>query len=403
VATILVADDDHLLRAIMRECLERADHTVLEAGDGIAALDIALDERPDCLLLDVMMPLARGLEVVRQVRLQEDWNPAIIMISARTRFADRMNALDAGANAYVEKPFEPDGLLDMIDKNMREAGPSGAIDRVTAAWAAIADTRPDDEPAVEPARQDAPPADDPDRAERYFRERLDVTLGRQRTETEERTERYFRESLNVALRRGHSTDDVVVPETPAAAATESLFGQAIRRTLGHSSETPPRLPLTDESLQSIWEASLEAVAGTAIERDIPTVTGPRVPHPLATLFDRAADEVLDAHRALVSPATVVDAYWGERIATALTGREPTPGPPSRIDPVAVERTSRHALRTALAARDGATELSATWDRAIANLHQRDEELTRPHVLDALEAVVLGVGPRAPDVPVEVAS
>lgn len=402
MATILVADDDHLLRAILRECLERADHTVLEAGDGIAALDIALDERPDCLLLDVMMPLARGLEVVRQVRLQEDWNPAVIMISARTRFADRMNALDAGANTYVEKPFEPDGLLDIIDQSMREAGPSGAIDRVAAALAEIVDARGDDQPVVEQTRPDAPPSDEPDRAERYFRERLDVTLGRRRTETEQRTERYFREGLDVALRRGHAIDDVV-PETPAAAATESLFGQAIRRTLGHSSETSPRLPLTEESLQSIWEASLEAVAGTAIERDIPTVTGPRVPHPLATLFDRAADEVLDAHRALVSPATVVDAYWGERIATALTGREPAPGPQPRVDPVAVHRVSRNALRTALAARDGATELSVKLDRVIADLHQRDEESTRPHVLDALEAVVLGVSALALDVPVEVAS
>ena len=67
MSTILLADDDQLLRLIMRERLERAGHEVLECGDGFAALEIAMDARPECLVLDVLMPLSRGLEVVRQV------------------------------------------------------------------------------------------------------------------------------------------------------------------------------------------------------------------------------------------------------------------------------------------------------------------------------------------------
>lgn len=138
MATILVADDDQLLRAIIRDHLERADHTVLEAGDGIAAIDLALDERPDCLLLDVMMPLARGLEVVRRVRQEEDWHPTIAMISARTRVTDRLNALDAGADVYFEKPFEPDTLLAVVERHLRDAAPSRIVDVLGPIWSTVA-------------------------------------------------------------------------------------------------------------------------------------------------------------------------------------------------------------------------------------------------------------------------
>lgn len=105
--TILVADDDQLLRHILAKRLEREGYEVLECGDGMAALQIAMEEQPDCLVLDVMMPLARGLEVVRQVRRSDAGRqPAIVMVSARTRVTDRLNALEAGADAYLEKPVD---------------------------------------------------------------------------------------------------------------------------------------------------------------------------------------------------------------------------------------------------------------------------------------------------------
>ncbi len=123
MATILVADDDQLLRAILRDQLERADHAVLDAGDGIAAMSIALDEQPDVLVLNVMMPLARGLDVVRRVRRQDGWRPANVMISARTRVTDRLNAMEAGADAYFEKPFVPDELLQTITRLVADTAP----------------------------------------------------------------------------------------------------------------------------------------------------------------------------------------------------------------------------------------------------------------------------------------
>lgn len=401
MATILVADDDHLLRAIIRECLERAGHTVLEAGDGIAALDIALDERPDCLLLDVMMPLARGLEVVRQVRLQEDWYPAIVMISARTRFADRMNALDAGANAYVEKPFEPDALLTVIDDGMHDAGPGGIVDRVSAALAELSEPLADPGIDAEPQHEVTEPVDDHDPAQRYLRERIEITLGRRPSESEDRAKGFFRDNLDVALGRGHPVDGIAMPATPAARATESLFGQAIRGTLAHAPEAPRLSSVVDASLQSLWEDALETVAGGAIEREIPAIHRPRIPRPVAVLFDRAADDVLDAHRALASPDTVVDAYWGDVLTATLTGKEPAGGPGPTRDPQAVERASRDALRLALAGRDGAAELNARWHRVIAELHRRDEESTHPVVLDSLEAVWIGAGARTLREPLEV--
>lgn len=138
MSTILLADDDQLLRLILRERLERAGHEVLECGDGFAAIEIAMEERPEFLILDVMMPLARGLEVVREVRRQDGWHPGIVMVSARTRVTDRLNALEAGADIYLEKPVAPNALVEAIDRLSIDQAPTRIVDILGPVWATLA-------------------------------------------------------------------------------------------------------------------------------------------------------------------------------------------------------------------------------------------------------------------------
>jgi two-component system response regulator MprA len=237
LATILVADDDQLLRAIIRDHLERADHTILEAGDGIAAIDIALDERPDCLLLDVMMPLARGLEVVRRVRTEEDWRPTIVMISARTRVTDRLNALDAGADVYFEKPFEPETLLTVMERHLRDAAPSRIVDVLGPIWSAIAIDR-----LTREAMMRGSPA------------RIDTT----------RLEAMFA--------------DVVAGSVGSAPGDEGTLGSA-------------------PTVRLLWEDTLRALLEDATDEPIPTTTGLTTPDAWAAVEQLVGDASLARHRA----------------------------------------------------------------------------------------------------------
>lgn len=213
VSTILLADDDQLLRLIMRERLERAGHEVLECGDGFAALEIAMEERPECLVLDVMMPLARGLEVVRQVRRQEGWTPGIVMVSARTKATDRLNALDAGADIYLEKPIVPDALVEAVARVTVDRLPTRIVDILGPVWATLAMDRL------------ARTATDGSAAER-------------------------------------------------AAALTARFAQQMRTVLGR---TGPTLPSGPVALRVYWEQVLRRLIADAADPEIPTFTDVRVP------------------------------------------------------------------------------------------------------------------------------
>lgn len=112
MAYIIVADDDPLLGDLVRFKLESAGHRVLTVADGQSAIDSIGAEQPDVLVLDAMMPVVSGRQVLQRVRAQ----PAtaalpIIMLSARKGQEDVVSALQLGANDYVTKPFMPDELL----------------------------------------------------------------------------------------------------------------------------------------------------------------------------------------------------------------------------------------------------------------------------------------------------
>lgn len=118
---ILVAEDElHILLLIQRK-LESAGYNVITTGDGEHALDIALQDHPDLLLLDVMLPGIEGLDVCREVKLQLGADaPPVILISARGQQVDVEAGLDAGADDYIIKPFSPRVLLERVQNLLRD-------------------------------------------------------------------------------------------------------------------------------------------------------------------------------------------------------------------------------------------------------------------------------------------
>jgi two-component system response regulator MtrA len=118
-ATILVAEDDPNQAEILRRYLIAQGHTTRVAGNGPAALDLARAERPDLVVLDVMMPGLDGLTVCRVLR--QESAALVLMLTARTEEQDLLAGLDAGADDYLRKPFSPRELTARIRALLRRA------------------------------------------------------------------------------------------------------------------------------------------------------------------------------------------------------------------------------------------------------------------------------------------
>ena len=120
--TILVADDEDSLRLLIRTTLENAEVTILEATDGIAALEVARRELPDLILLDWMMPGKTGLQVARELRADPRTAAiAILMLTAMGQEKDRKAGLAAGVQAFLVKPFSPLELLQRVQEVLKVA------------------------------------------------------------------------------------------------------------------------------------------------------------------------------------------------------------------------------------------------------------------------------------------
>jgi two-component system alkaline phosphatase synthesis response regulator PhoP len=112
---VLVIDDEAPIRLLCRVNLEAEGMAVLEAADGPAGLDIARSERPDIVLLDVMMPGLDGWRVAEQLLDDERTSTIpIIFLTARAEFRDRARGLDIGGIDYVTKPFNPLDLAPLV-------------------------------------------------------------------------------------------------------------------------------------------------------------------------------------------------------------------------------------------------------------------------------------------------
>ena len=117
--TTLVVDDEAGIVKLVRDYLERAGFTVLTANDGEMALHLARTEKPDLIVLDLMLPGLDGLDVCR--RLRRESGVPIIMLTARVEEADRIVGLELGADDYVTKPFSPGELVARVRATLRRA------------------------------------------------------------------------------------------------------------------------------------------------------------------------------------------------------------------------------------------------------------------------------------------
>ena len=121
---ILIADDEPHIRAVVRAYLERESYEVLEAPDGEIALELARTAGLDLLVLDVMLPLRSGFDILRTLR-SEGSSVGVVMLTARDDVIDRVAGLELGADDYVTKPFEPREVVARVGAVLRRFGRPG--------------------------------------------------------------------------------------------------------------------------------------------------------------------------------------------------------------------------------------------------------------------------------------
>jgi two-component system KDP operon response regulator KdpE len=124
-ATILAVDDEPQIRRVLRTTLSAQGYTILEAKSGEEALEMVRRERVDLVLLDVNLSGISGLETCREIRTSSD--VPIIMLTVRNSEADKVQALDAGADDYVVKPFGAEELMARIRAALRRSSPAEAL------------------------------------------------------------------------------------------------------------------------------------------------------------------------------------------------------------------------------------------------------------------------------------
>jgi len=110
---VLVADDDKDILQLLRLRLELLGYAVVQAVNGVEALELAREQEPSLAILDVMMPGLDGLEVVRQLRAGNSRIP-VILLTARIQESDVSAGIAAGADAYLGKPFDAADLRDKV-------------------------------------------------------------------------------------------------------------------------------------------------------------------------------------------------------------------------------------------------------------------------------------------------
>jgi two-component system, OmpR family, phosphate regulon response regulator PhoB len=124
---VLIVEDEAALVTMLRYNLEKEGFAVRTAGDGEEALLQIAEQKPDAVLLDLMLPFVSGIEVCRQIRRSpETRSLPVIMLTARGEESDRVRGLNSGADDYVVKPFSPSELIARLRAVIRRAQPAGA-------------------------------------------------------------------------------------------------------------------------------------------------------------------------------------------------------------------------------------------------------------------------------------
>jgi len=136
--TIMIVDDEERLRSLLRTYLEREGYRVLTAANGQEALRITRAEKPDLIVLDVMMPGMDGFEYLRRHQA-DNLSGAVIMLTARVDDADAVLGLELGADDYVTKPFSPRVLVARVRALLRRSGMQPPAAQVLRAGQVVVD------------------------------------------------------------------------------------------------------------------------------------------------------------------------------------------------------------------------------------------------------------------------
>jgi DNA-binding response OmpR family regulator len=125
-ARILIIEDELPMRTALADCLESEGYRVLTASDGPAGLERAVREKPDLVLLDIMMPRLDGYALCAELRRLSLQTP-VLMLTAKGEVGDRVRGLDAGADDYLVKPFSTDELLARVRALLRRVRKQAAV------------------------------------------------------------------------------------------------------------------------------------------------------------------------------------------------------------------------------------------------------------------------------------
>ena len=126
---ILIVEDEANIRELLRLYLEREGYTVLEAENGVEGIKKGKSDKPDMLLLDVMMPAMDGWAVCREIRAESD--VPIIMLTAKGETADRVSGLEMGADDYIVKPLEMPEVIARVRAVFRRMAPDDAPEKLS--------------------------------------------------------------------------------------------------------------------------------------------------------------------------------------------------------------------------------------------------------------------------------
>ena len=119
VKTILIVDDEQPIIDILVYNLKKEGYRTIEANDGITAVNMALEQKPDLILLDIMLPKLDGLSVCK--RIKNSYNVPILMLTAKDGEIDKILGLELGADDYITKPFSVRELVARVKANLRKA------------------------------------------------------------------------------------------------------------------------------------------------------------------------------------------------------------------------------------------------------------------------------------------